>query len=214
MYIRPIFRLTDQAKLVAFMQRYSFATLITATGQMPIATHLPLLVATPGDELRLVGHELRLVGHMARANPQWHELEAHSVLVVFSGPYAYISPTHYEQQRSVPTWNYLAVHATGRARLVTEPARVLEIMAATIAQYEPGYQPQWERMPPDFQAGLLQGIVAFELTITDLQGQQKLSQNKTAGEQQRIREALAGSPDQHACEVAAYMRASQQTAAR
>jgi transcriptional regulator len=198
MYTRPIFSLTDQVELVAFMQRYSFATLFTTAGPGPQATHLPLLVAASGDELRLVGH-------MARANPQWHELEAHPVLVVFSGPHAYISPTHYEQERSVPTWNYLAVHATGRARLVTEPARVLEIMAATIAQYEAGYQPQWDRLPPDYQAGLLRGIVAFELTITELQGQQKLSQNKTPGEQQRIREALAGSPDQPAREVAAYM---------
>ncbi len=198
MYTRAIFRLTDQAELVAFMQRYSFATLITAAGRVPVATHLPLLVTTHGDELRLVGH-------LARANPQWPDLEAQPVLAVFSGPHAYISPTHYEQERSVPTWNYLAVHATGRARLVTEPARVLEIMAATIAHYEAGYQSQWDRLPAPYQAGLLQGIVAFELTITELQGQQKLSQNKTAGEQQRIREFLAGSPDQNAREMATYM---------
>jgi transcriptional regulator len=198
MYTRPIFSLTDQAELIAFMQRYSFATLLTAAGQVPIATHLPLLVTAHDDELRIAGH-------MARANPQWHDLEAHPVLVVFNGPHAYISPTHYEQERSVPTWNYVAVHATGRARLVTEPASVLGIMTATITQYEAGYQPQWDRLPPAYQAGLLNGIVAFELTITELQGQQKLSQNKTAGERQRIRETLASSPDQHAREVAAYM---------
>lgn len=103
------------------------------------------------------------------------------------------------------TWNYLAVHATGPVRLVSEPARALEIMAATIAEYEAGYQPQWDRLPPDYQAGLLRGIVAFAVVISDLQGQQKLSQNKTAGEQQRIREALAARPDQAAREVAAYM---------
>lgn len=198
MYIRPIFHQLDQSELVAFMQRYSFATVVTA-GQMPSATHLPLIVTQHGEELRLMGH-------MARANPQWRELEGNSALVVFSGPHAYISPTHYEQERSVPTWNYVAVHAIGLVQLVTEPTQVLEIMAATIAQYEVGYQPQWERLPPTYQTGLLQGIVAFELTITALQGQWKLSQNKTTGEQQRIWEALADSPDQQAREVASYMK--------
>jgi transcriptional regulator len=198
MYSQPIFRLTDQPEQVAFIQRYSFATLITAAGQVPIATHLPLLATLHGDELRLVGH-------LARANPQWRDLEAHPVLAVFSGPHAYISPTHYEQERNVPTWNYVAVHATGRARLVTDAARVLEIMAATIAQYEADYQPQWDRLPADYQARLLHGIVAFELVVSNLQGQQKLSQNKTASEQRRIQQALAGSPDQQAREVAAYM---------
>ena len=183
MYIRPIFHQPNQDELVAFMQRYSFATMITA-GQIPSATHLPLLVTQHGAELRLMGH-------MARANPQWCESEGNSALVVFSGPHAHISPTYYEQARSVPTWNYVAVHATGPVQLVTEPTRVLEIMTATITQYEVGYQPQWDSLPSTYQTGLLQGIVAFELTITALQGQWKLSQNKTAGEQQRIREALA-----------------------
>lgn len=153
------------------------------------------------------GSEVRLVAHLARANPQWHDLEAHPVLVVLSGPHADSSPSHYEQTRNVPTWNYVAVHAYGHARLVlvTEPTQALAILAATITQYEPSHQPQWDRLPPDYQARLLQGIVAFEVTITELQGQQKLSQNKTPTEQQRIREALAGSSEQSAREVAAYM---------
>ncbi len=198
MYTRPIFQQSNHAELVAFMQRHSFATVFTA-GQWPLATHLPLLVTQHGEELRLVGH-------LARANPQWRELAGNPALAVFSGPHAYISPTHYEQERSVPTWNYVAVHATGPVQLVTEPTRVLDIMAATIAQYEAGYQPQWDRLPSGYQAGLLQGIVAFELTVTELQGQWKLSQNKTTDEQRRIREALAASPDQQARELATYMQ--------
>ena len=48
---------------------------------------------------------------MARANPQWNQISAQTALAIFSGSHAYISPTWYEAEHVVPTWNYIAVHA-------------------------------------------------------------------------------------------------------
>jgi transcriptional regulator len=44
MYISRLNLMTDVAEAVAFMQQYSFATIITATDNLPVATHLPFVV--------------------------------------------------------------------------------------------------------------------------------------------------------------------------
>ncbi|MVN77495.1 FMN-binding negative transcriptional regulator [Hymenobacter sp. HMF4947] len=198
MYTPPAFRFADQPEQVAFMQRYSFATLVTVSGGQPVATHLPVVVSVQGGEVRLLSH-------LAKANPQWRDLANQVALVIFSAPHAYISPTHYDQERSVPTWNYVAVHAYGRAQVVTEEARTFEILEATIACFEAAYQPQWERLPAEYKTKMAAGIVAFELVVTDLQAQKKLSQNKTAAERARIQASLAGSPQPAEQDLAAYM---------
>ncbi len=198
MYTPSAFRFADQPEQVAFMQRYNFATLVTAGGGRPSATHLPFVVSVQGDEVRLLSH-------LAKANPQWRDLADQQALVIFSEPHAYISPSHYDQERSVPTWNYLAVHAYGHAQVVTDEARTFEILEATIAYFEADYQLQWERLPADYKAKMAAGIVAFELVVTDLQAQKKLSQNKTAAERQRIQAALMGSAQATERDLAAYM---------
>ena len=115
MYVPTAFAETDEGKLHEFMQAYSFGLLVSTHGGEPFATHLPFLLD------RNAGPHGTLVGHMARANPHWHDLEGQTVLAVFSGPHAYISPTWYESENVVPTWNYVAVHAYGICRLVNDP---------------------------------------------------------------------------------------------
>jgi transcriptional regulator len=45
MYIPDSNLMADTTEAVGFMQRFSFATIITAKNNLPIATHLPFLVA-------------------------------------------------------------------------------------------------------------------------------------------------------------------------
>ena len=80
-----------------------------------MATHLPLVVKDEGE------HGL-LEGHFARANPQWKSLDGQETLVVFNGPHSYVSPTLYVEELSVPTWNYIAIHAYGTLSLVEDEA--------------------------------------------------------------------------------------------
>jgi transcriptional regulator len=178
----------DKERLLEFMRRFSFAVVVSVSEGRPVATHLPLTVKVEGDLVLLRGH-------FAKANPQWRDIEGSEVLAVFNGPHAYVSPRHYDAFESVPTWNYLAVHAYGEARVSRDPAANEELLYELIGANEPGYRDRWEQLPERYREGMLRGIVGFELRVTRLEGKAKLSQNKTEEERRRIAEALASSED-------------------
>ena len=203
MYIPRHFEVTDTAWCHALMRAQSFATMITADDAgAPFATHLPILV----DATR--GPRGTLRGHVARANPHWRYLAAgRATLLVFAGAHAYVSPSWYATQPAVPTWNYVAVHATGTAGLVEDAERVRALLADLVHVYEGPGPAAWsfEALPADYVAGMQRGIVAFEIPIDRLEGKAKLSQNRDAVDQGRTREALASSDDPVARAVAALM---------
>jgi len=202
-YIPKANQENDLAKLFAFMKANSFATFISIIDGEPVAIHLPLTISQQGESI--ICH-----GHFAKANPQWRVIESQSNLVIFSGPHAYISPTHYEKVESVPTWNYVAVHAYGRARLMhaeSDAPQLLRVIADLIAQHEPSYQAQWDGLPDKYRDGMLNGVVGFELVIDKLEGKFKLSQNKTDGELHSIVDALSASPYEAERATASYMQA-------
>lgn len=126
------------------MQRFSYATFITAKNSLPIATHLPFLVTT-------VDEQIFLTSYFAKANHHWQDIENNDVLVIFSEPHAYISPANYEKELNVPTWNYISVHAYGKGRLIKETDRVFELLEKTIDNCERSYKLQWEKLPDDYK---------------------------------------------------------------
>jgi len=199
MYIPNLNLMTDKTELVAFMQRFSFATIITAKDNYPVATHLPFVVTLRDDNIILAAH-------FAKANEQWQDIQNNTVLVIFSEPHAYISPKNYDKELNVPTWNYIAVHAYGQATLVTEQNQVLEILKNSIEYYDHSYKQQWDNLPEDYKSGMIKGIVAFEMVVTDVQGKKKLSQNKTINEQKKIINTLSDSKDNNARIIADYMK--------
>jgi transcriptional regulator len=203
MYIPKHFQITDTAWCHALMQAQSFAAMITADDAgVPFATHLPILV----DPAR--GPLGTLRGHVARANPHWRYLSAgRPTLVIFAGAHAYVSPSWYATHPSVPTWNYVAVHATGAGALVEDPETVKTLLADLVRTYESSGPAAWslEGLPADYLAGMQRGIVAFEIPIERLEGKAKLSQNRDAVDQARTREALAAADDPLARAVAALM---------
>jgi transcriptional regulator len=180
------------------MRKYSFATIVTVANGVPSATHLPFIVEQRGGQVVLVSH-------FAKANPQSADIFNCRPLVIFTEPHAYISPKHYEKELNVPTWNYLAVHAYGIAKLIDEKEQVKEVLEKTICFYEADYLKQWNNLPADYRYGLMNGIVAFEIVVDDLQGKKKLSQNRTEKEQQNIVSAFATSADANEQEIARYM---------
>jgi transcriptional regulator len=124
MYIPKHFKQEDKAELIAFMREYNFGILVSTAKKKPWASHLPFVI----EELE---GKVILTAHMAKANPHWAEFKNNEeVLVIFSQPHAYISPSLYENKVSVPTWNYAAVHAYGTPRVlssVEDRIRVLEL---------------------------------------------------------------------------------------
>jgi transcriptional regulator len=202
MYTPSVFLTTDTAEMVAFMKRFSFATIVTVKNNFQTATHLPFLV-------REVDNTVVLTSHFARANKQWEEIEANPVLVIFSEPHAFISPKHYDKAQNVPTWNYVAVHAYGRGKILPEPHQAVPVLEQMIETFEASYRQQWDSLPVEFKERAVNGIMAFEITVTELQGKNKLSQNKTEAERHRIIETLSKSDHESERQIAAFMKAKE-----
>jgi transcriptional regulator len=188
MYIPPYYKESDEQKLIEFMQAHSFATLISTSNANIRATHLPFMIEKRSDKLFLVTH-------MAKANPQWEELIKNETLVIFQGPHAYISPTHYEKKQNVPTWNYIAVHAYGKVTLLESQEQATVVLEKMIQTYEVEYFEQWKELPETYKSGMIKAIVAFEIEVTNLEGKFKLSQNKTKNEQSAIAHTFEKSSD-------------------
>ncbi|MEP7200136.1 MAG: FMN-binding negative transcriptional regulator, partial [Chloroflexota bacterium] len=187
MYIPHQFLVADRAVLFDLMAQFNFATLVTTQDGVPVATHLPFLVKPDA------GAHGTLVGHMARANAQWQTFAPdREALVIFQGHHAYISPSWYAEHPSVPTWNYAVVHAYGVPRIVDDYDAVVAILRALVARHEGGFETPWEMNLPDaYQRKMINGIVAFEIALTRLEGKFKLSQNRSAADRRGIVAALA-----------------------
>lgn len=199
MYIPSTNAMPDRQESLDFMRRFSFATLISTKQGTPTATHLPFVVEDREGTLVLISH-------FARANDHWKHVENQTVLVIFSEPHAYISTKNYDKVLNVPTWNYLAVHAYGKVELMDDYGKTIGVLEKTIETYESGYKAHWDDFSEEYKERMAKGIVAFELTVTDLQAKKKLSQNRTETEKQRIIETLAHSQDTNEKLVGEYMQ--------
>ncbi len=201
MYIPKSFHETDVAKLHDFMQQHSFATLISSGESDFIASHIPLLLD------REAGQFGRLTGHLAKPNTQWQSAEGERVLIIYHGPHAYISPTWYDAQNVVPTWNYVTVHAYGVLKTIDDPGRLYEVIRATVEVYEASMPQPWSMLSPDtdFIEKLMGGIVGFDIQIDRLEGKWKLSQNHPAERREKVIHSLMASGDYESSQVASLM---------
>ncbi|WP_310483038.1 FMN-binding negative transcriptional regulator [Chamaesiphon sp. VAR_48_metabat_403] len=191
MYRPTIFQENDLGKLLTFMKDNSFATLVSIVDGVPCASHIPLVVTIEADVVKLTGH-------LAKQNPQWQSFAAAESLAIFTGAHAYVSPTLYEKQESVPTWNYIAVHAYGIPQVITmadTPELMHETIDKMVDAYEATYQKQWHSLSDKYREGMMNGIVGFEMTVSRLEGKYKLSQNKSHVDRQNVTESLLKSPD-------------------
>jgi transcriptional regulator len=199
MYIPAFNKFEDLQQVINFMQRYSFATIVTVKDEIPVATHLPFLVKQQGDKIILSSH-------FAKANPQSSDINDINALVIFTEPHAYISPKNYEKDANVPTWNYLAVHAYGKCTLLEGEENKALLLKEMIQYYEKDYQQQWDSLPGDYKSKMMNGIVAFEMIVDDLQAKKKVSQNRSEKERENIVQDLARSQNSNEKDIAAYMR--------
>ncbi len=188
MYIPKHFEQKDHQKSIAFMHAYNFAIVVSAQNEIPLATHLPFVIEERGDDLVLISH-------MSKVNEQWKTFSEKEVLVIFSEPHAYISPSLYEQQQNVPTWNYVSVHAYGKIKLLESDEEKLSVLDKQMQTFEAAYIEQFKTLSKKYVDGLLKGIVAFEISVTKLQAKEKLSQNKSEKDRMNIKKHLEESDD-------------------
>lgn len=190
----------DRDKLVAFMQAHPFAVLIGANNHIPSAAQIPLQVKIVGDEIKLIGHVMRKTDHHLAF------LANENVLALFQGAHAYVSASVYENPASASTWNYSSVQARGTVKLLDEASTRKAIENLT-NQYETEHSPAaFHQMSDEYIAHHLKAIVGVEITVTELEGVFKLSQNHSEENRGAIVDYLSQSEDGQAHEVAEQMR--------
>ena len=201
-YLPLHFTETRAELLLGHIKRYDFATLISHGPAGLIASRVPFLCEQQGEAVHLQGH-------LARANPQLADLaRGDEVLALFAGPHAYVSPGWYAAGPAVPTWNYADVHAYGRARLIDEPEPLRALLRRLTERHEAGRPAPWrmQDLPENYLAGMLKGIVGFEIAVTRLEGKFKLSQNRPPADRPRVIAALEAQNEPEAAAVAQLMR--------
>ena len=198
MYIPKIFNNDDITNAISFMKKFSFGTIITSDNGKPIATHLPFVITERNDEIILTSH-------FAKANSHSKKMQQKEVLVIFTEPHAYISPKLYDKKENVPTWNYISVHTYGTAKILESNTEVINVLEQMIKSYDTEYLNQWNELSKDYKAKMVKGIVAFEIRINELQFKEKLSQNKSENEQNKIINNLAKSESGNEVLLAEYM---------
>jgi transcriptional regulator len=198
-YIPAPFAECDTRRLHECIRRNGFA-ILTSHGQDGLtASHLPLILDAHAEPH---GH---LLGHMARANPQWRDIRGEA-MAIFSGPHTYVSPSWYEEEGTVPTWNYVAVHAYGRFQVVEERDGLLNILRRSVLTYESPRPEPWcfDESAPHVEA-MLKAIIGFRIEITRLEGKWKLSQNHSDERRNRVIRSLEARTDENSQEIARMM---------
>jgi transcriptional regulator len=195
-YIPAHFRIDpDTSLLLDIVRGTNLATLVTAglsatDGKAGMhATHLPMLVKE--RQLNDGNTTLQLVGHIAKSNPQWKLFDftdpETKVLAIFTPPSdVYISPSYYptkkETGKVVPTWDYQAVHVSGRLEIITDRNQLLEIVSTLTSHHESKIGSAWKvsDAPEAYIETMLKGIVGLVLHVEKIEGTNKMSQNRPA----------------------------------
>jgi transcriptional regulator len=201
-YLPPHFTEARPSVLVEHIERYDFGLLVSHGAAGLVASHIPFLIERDRDKLHLHGH-------LARPNPQVGDLaQGGEVLAIFSGPHAYISPNWYATGPSVPTWNYVDVHAYGTVSLIEDVDWLRGLVRRLSERHEAHNPVPWrmQDLPEAYLEGMLKGIVGLDVAVTRLEGKYKLSQNRPAADRPLVIAALERRNDADSLAVARLMR--------
>jgi transcriptional regulator len=202
MYRPRAFVEDDVAVLREFIRERAFATVaVEMNGRLHFA-YTPVVL--DGDGLG------RVRFHLAKANPVCTGADGAELHFSFLGDDAYISPDWYDTQGRVPTWNYIAVEARGRARKLARD-ELLELLVDISADQETRLLPKepWriEKVDAAKLDGLLNAIEGFEVVLESLEGKFKLSQNVTDADKKGAIAGLEGRTDARSLAIARAMKA-------
>lgn len=198
MYSPAFAKNNDDASIKEFIKQNGFGILVSQAEQRLIATHIPLIFSTD---------ETKLLGHISKANPQWNKFNGDSeVLVIFSGPHAYISSSWYDHV-NVPTWNYIAVHVYGKVKII-EGNELYQSLKHLVDKYETKSDNpvSIEKMPAYYVSKSMKGLVGFEIMISSIEATYKLSQNRDNKNHQNIIDELLKTADHGSHLIAQEMK--------
>ncbi len=197
MYLPKDYRNNNREEQLEFIRKNSFGMLVSDVNNKPWATHIPFILNSDGT---------KLTSHISRGNVQWkHFSSEKEVMVVFLGPNAYVSSSWYNHE-NVPTWNYIAVHVYGHLRIIEGDELKISLKQLMDRYEADSVNPVTiEKMTPSYLEREIRGIVAFEITITQIEAAYKLSQNREKEDYENIITEL-NKRDNNAQEVAKEMK--------
>ncbi|CAM4407752.1 FMN-binding negative transcriptional regulator [Paenibacillus alkaliterrae] len=200
MYIPSHFHIDEIKVAYDIIKEHSFATLFSQQNGVPFATHLPLILDKENKYL---------YGHFARPNPQWKDISNQIVLAIFHGPHCYISPSWYETNKAVPTWNYVTVHVYGEVKLIDDEKELMDSLHEMVLKYEaPDSSYRLQDVDADFIAGMNKGIQGFKIRINKIEGKAKLSQNHPVQRQELVINQLERIQNGDEQKIASLMKAN------
>ena len=173
MHPNPVFHTQSADGKLAFARARSFGILAVNADGGPLLSHIPFLLSRDGKTVE---------AHLVRSNPIVRLIsEPVDAVLAVSGPDSYVSPDWYELEDQVPTWNYVAVHLRGT--LQSLPAEHLhDVLDRTSARFENELAPKkpWTsaKMDQEKYRRMQRMIVPVAMTVTQVDGTWKLSQNK------------------------------------
>ena len=202
----PSFSLADPAAIKQLIRENPWSTIVSDTTEGLVASHYPVLV----DEDR---EELSILTHLGRPDDLVHELGQHELLVVIQGPHGYISPSWYDENPAVPTWNFVAAHLRGVPEILS-PEENFAVLGRLVDHFEDRV-PEPRRMlgtPADaaYAERLQSGTVGMRLTPTSVTAKAKLSQNRPVHIVDSVIEHLEGDGPYAQPALAALMREARQ----
>ena len=197
--------------LHAAMKQIGAAAIVGQDASGLTATHAPIELCpepAPCGTIRF---------HLARANPHAQAIKeggCGELLLIFQGPQGYITPSFYPSKqltgKVVPTWNYVAVHAYGRATAFEDADRLKAHLSALTDRFEAGYHLPWklDDAPQSFIDGMCRAMIGFEVKLNRIEGQWKMSQNKSTTDRNGVINGLRAKGDSHGQVMADLVEAS------
>ncbi|WP_028024028.1 FMN-binding negative transcriptional regulator [Enterovibrio calviensis] len=196
MYIPSKIKMDDPSIVHDFIDEFGFGLIVSKS---LTGTHIPFVLH------KNEGENGTLYAHCAKVNSHWKEFDNAEVLVVFTGPHSYISPSWYAKSPGVPTWNYSAVHAYGVVSLLDDE-ETLNAIEEVVKKYEPELLVKRDIVTDEFRDKLLSGIVGFKIELSKIEGKLKLGQQRKKEDQVGVFDALSNSSDLDNLALANHMK--------
>ena len=186
-----------------FIDKYNFGQLICTHGENLNIAFLPFLLNRTNFPLG------SLQCHVARNNSIWRDIKKGRMTAIFSGPHAYISPQWYSSLNQVPTWNYSAVFAEGRATLLNDDQIIPLLKKLTDnAENRTENKSKWstKEVGTSKYHSMITAIVGIELQIEKIYGKLKMSQNRSSKDRVGVINGLRESSSENHVAVAKMIK--------
>ena len=187
MYNIPHFKAKDHQEVLDFMQANPFVTICGVNEEgYPVATQVPILLKIENDTITISGHIMRKQDHTNAFEKN------NKVLVIFSGPSAFVSANWYTEKNMGSTWNYQSVQAKVNLEIKDEKHLKNLLTALTLHFEKDSNSPtQVKNLSPEYMKQNMKAIVSFEIMVEDLQHVFKLSQNRDDVSHENIKKELS-----------------------